>query len=184
MRRRPLSESSARCESACKPDSVEDDHPSRRTVTDALQRPTRDLIDGPSTSLLGLAPGGVCQAAAVTCDAGELLPHRFTLACAQRSRAIGGLLSVALSIGSPRLGVAQHPALWSPDFPRSCDRGRPAGSQTRFYRLLRPARAPLIPATSAASIASQITLGVDAGLPPSLATTITTPARSNPVTAP
>ena len=33
-------------------------------------------------------------------------------------RAIGGLLSVALSIGSPRLGVTQHHALWSPDFPR------------------------------------------------------------------
>ncbi len=27
------------------------------------------------------------------------------------------LLSVALSIASPLLGVTQHPALWSPDFP-------------------------------------------------------------------
>ena len=44
------------------------------------------------------------------------------------SRAIGGLLSAALSVGSPRLGVTQHHALWSPDFPRSLDRGRPAGS--------------------------------------------------------
>ena len=33
--------------------------------------------------------------------------------------AIGGLLSVALSCGSPRLGVTQHPALWSPDVPRT-----------------------------------------------------------------
>jgi hypothetical protein len=32
--------------------------------------------------------------------------------------AIGGLFSVALSCGSPRLAVSQHPALWSPDFPR------------------------------------------------------------------
>ena len=32
--------------------------------------------------------------------------------------AIGGLFSVALSCGSPRLGVTQHPALWSPDVPR------------------------------------------------------------------
>ena len=29
----------------------------------------------------------------------------------------GGLLSVALSVGSPRLAVSQHRALWSPDFP-------------------------------------------------------------------
>ena len=30
----------------------------------------------------------------------------------------GGLFSVALSCGSPRLAVGQHPALWRPDFPR------------------------------------------------------------------
>ncbi len=30
----------------------------------------------------------------------------------------GGLFSVALSRGSPRVGVTHHPALWSPDFPR------------------------------------------------------------------
>jgi hypothetical protein len=29
----------------------------------------------------------------------------------------GGLLSVALSLGSPPLDVIQHRALWSPDFP-------------------------------------------------------------------
>jgi hypothetical protein len=33
-------------------------------------------------------------------------------------RAIGGLLSVALSVGFPRPGVTWHPALWSPDFPQ------------------------------------------------------------------
>ena len=35
-----------------------------------------------------------------------------------RRPAIGGLLSVALSCGSPRLAVSQHPALRSPDLPR------------------------------------------------------------------
>ncbi len=30
----------------------------------------------------------------------------------------GGLFSVALSRGSPRVGVTHHRALWSPDFPR------------------------------------------------------------------
>ena len=36
-------------------------------------------------------------------------------------------LSVALSVGSPRLGVTQLPALWSPDFPRAVSRPRPPG---------------------------------------------------------
>src|SRR5687767_1680609 len=31
---------------------------------------------------------------------------------------LGGLFSVALSVGSRRPGVTWHPALWSPDFPR------------------------------------------------------------------
>src|SRR5512136_2527058 len=30
---------------------------------------------------------------------------------------VGGLLSVALSLGSPPLDVIQHHTLWSPDFP-------------------------------------------------------------------
>ena len=45
--------------------------------------------------LLGLAPGGVYRAGAVTHAAGELLPHRFTLT----ALAGGGLLSVALVRG-------------------------------------------------------------------------------------
>jgi len=64
--------------------------------------------------LLGLAPGGACLAAPVTRGAGGLLHHRFTLTLLAR----GGLLSVALSRGSPRVGVTDHLALWSPDFPR------------------------------------------------------------------
>jgi len=50
--------------------------------------------------------------------AGGLLPHHFTVATV----AGGCVLSVALSFGSPRLGVTQRPALWSPDFPRAGDR--------------------------------------------------------------
>ena len=70
-------------------------------------------------SLLGLAPDGVYRAAAVARSAGALLPHRCTLTCdAGRPAPIGGLFSVALSCESPRLGVAQHPALRSPDVPR------------------------------------------------------------------
>ena len=69
-------------------------------------------------SLLDLAPGGVYLAIAVTCNAGALLPHRFTLTCTlTKARAIGGLLSVALARSSRTVGVTHHRILWSPDFP-------------------------------------------------------------------
>ena len=42
-----------------------------------------------------------------------------------RRPAIGGFLSVALSCGSPRLAVSQHPALRSPDLPRHDPAARP-----------------------------------------------------------
>jgi hypothetical protein len=67
--------------------------------------------------LCGLAPGGVCRAARVTPGAGALLPHRFTLACAPGG-AIGGLLSVALSLDLSRspcpAGVTRHPRFVEP----------------------------------------------------------------------
>ena len=80
---------------------------------------------------LDLAPGGVCIATPVTWGAGGLLHHRFTLT--PRPKARGGLLSVALSRGSPRVGVTHHPALRSPDFPRrrrSVDRAAAAARPT------------------------------------------------------
>jgi len=78
----------------------------------------------------GLAPGGVCRAAPVTRGAGGLLHHRFTLT--RPPERPGGLFSVALSRGLPRVAVNNHPALWSPDLPRQRWwrrwRDRPAGS--------------------------------------------------------
>ena len=47
---------------------------------------------------------------------GALLPHPFTLAVT-RNACLGGLLSVALSVGSRPPGVTWRLALWSPDFP-------------------------------------------------------------------
>jgi hypothetical protein len=92
----------------------------------ALAQATRIAARGP----LDLAPGGVYQAAAVTRDAGGLLHHRFTLTPPPRRR--GGLLSVALSRGSPRVGVTDHPALWSPDLPHRAEaQARPPGRLTR-----------------------------------------------------
>jgi hypothetical protein len=43
-------------------------------------RPEADSGTGRPSLLLGLAPGGVCRAAAVASGRGALLPHRFTLA--------------------------------------------------------------------------------------------------------
>jgi hypothetical protein len=132
-------------ELACKPDSVHrapcgipaGGHPSRPAVAGRLQRPTRRHRAGHprspaqravSGAPFGLAPGGVYRAVPVTRDAGGLLHHRFTLTPLAR----GGLFSVALSRGSPRVAVSNHPALRSPDFPRQARyrarRDRPANS--------------------------------------------------------
>src|SRR6202167_3070418 len=96
----------------------------------SLERSRRE----PFRSRFDLAPGGVSLAAAVTCSAGGLLHRRFTLTPLAR----GGLFSVALSRGSPRVGVTDHPALWSPDLPRRTyvRRDRPADSPALRIRPL------------------------------------------------
>src|SRR5699024_4305120 len=72
-------------------------------------------LRGPrSIPLFGLAPGGVCRAASWCRLRGAVVPHRFTLAGSKES---GGLLSVALSVGSRLPGITWHLALRSPDFP-------------------------------------------------------------------
>src|SRR5262249_57644768 len=45
---------------------------------------------------------------------GALLPHRFTLTGRPIHRRTGGVLSVALSLGSPPPGVTPHPASLEP----------------------------------------------------------------------
>jgi len=181
----PWSQGVWRGESACKPDSVEGDHPSGHTVADVLVRPTRDSIDGPPMPLLGLAPGGVCRAVAVACDAGELLPHRFTLACALSGHRRSALCCTFRRVTPPGCYPAPCPVesgLSSVSRPRS-----PGGLTTPFYepsRFRRPASQPVRPARTAATTASQITDSVGAGLPPILATKTMSPARRSPVTAP
>ena len=55
--------------------------------------------------------------------------------CPAENRTIGGLLSVALSFGSPRLAVSQHFALWSPDLPQ-----RDIATSAQPAAVTRPAR--------------------------------------------
>lgn len=103
-------------------------HLSRTYVAARLKQPTRIRTPPPRGKLTGigrttlpwrilfdLAPNGVYLAGHVTAPAGGLLHHPFTLTAANR----GGLLSVALACGLPRVDVIHHPVLWSPDFPRS-----------------------------------------------------------------
>lgn len=101
-----------------------DGHPSTTAVADCLQRSTRVLGRAAlERTLSELAPGGVYLAGPVAWPAGGLLHHRFTLTAvpARPEGCVvhrGGLFSVALSRGSPRVAVGHHPALWSPDVPR------------------------------------------------------------------
>ena len=94
--------------------SVFDNHLSRLIVTNKLERPTYRRMR--ATSLmpyLGLAPGGVYTAQLVT----QLTVSSYLAfsSLPQKWR----LFSVALSLGSLPLGVTQHPALWSSDFPHA-----------------------------------------------------------------
>ncbi len=83
-----------------------------------------------SCNLLILLQNGVYLATAITCNAGGLLHHRFILT----KISFGGLLSVALSLGSPRVDVIHHFALRSPDFPLSKDSDCPINSfNSQFY---------------------------------------------------
>ena len=103
-------------ESVYKPDSVNGDHLSRRTVTCALTQPTRrlSLKEGEArvdpqlalTLLLGFAPNGGCLATTVTGGAGGLLHHLFTLTPPEGDAlTVARSVSVALSTGCPARGL-------------------------------------------------------------------------------
>ena len=119
---------------ACKPNFVENGHSSRTGVAAGLEQPTRTFKRrGPRLGpYLALHRMGFTRPPRHR-DAGALLPHLFTIACEATAPAagsfgetasdreavatIGCVFSVALSVGSPRLAVSKHPALWCSDFP-------------------------------------------------------------------
>jgi hypothetical protein len=80
-----------------------------------LQRACRGRTSPPP--LFGLAPGGVCRASrSPDCWCALTAPfHPYLIPVIYR--AIGGMLSVALSLASRPVGVTHHRVLWSPDFP-------------------------------------------------------------------
>src|SRR5918996_3831282 len=78
----------------------------------------------PARSLFGLAPGGACRAAGVATGAVGSYP---TVSPLPPAEAGGGLISVALSLGSPRAGVTRrHLSLESGLSSTLSGRGRPA----------------------------------------------------------
>ena len=79
-------------------------------------RGPRGAIRRPRAPLFGLAPGGVYPAIGVTTDAVRSYRTISTLP-PRLSAGVGGIFSVALSVGSRPPGVTWHPALRGPDFP-------------------------------------------------------------------
>ncbi len=105
-----------------KPGSVVGNHSSGTCVTTCLKRPTR-IPYGPYVRtlqsngfLFGLAPSGVFPATTVTNRAVRSYRTISPLPTIPKGK-VGGIFSVALSVGSHLPGVTWHSALWSPDFP-------------------------------------------------------------------
>jgi hypothetical protein len=117
---------------------MRDGHSSGTPVTRRLKQPTRTagsghhpeavLAHGFAPSLFGLAPGGVCHAAAVT--VGAVRSYRTFSPLPQPNECRGGMFSVALSLDSHPPDVIRHhlsaePGLSSPAAFRLRRSGRP-----------------------------------------------------------
>jgi hypothetical protein len=161
-------------EPACRPGSVRPlarggGHPSGTAVADSLVRSTREhragrprtLAQGTVVPLLDLAPGGVYQATAVTCGAGGLLHHRFTLTPARAGAVCflwhcpaghpGSALPTTLPCGARTFLAGLAPSATArPTHPcsgygRAGRRAADPGQQLGLGRM-GPAKAPRVPA--------------------------------------
>ena len=117
------------------------DHPSSPDVTIGVKRPTRG--SRPSTLSLSRSPETSGQLGPLirSCSGWGLSSQPVSQSLVSSYLAISPLpaprcyrgrwrfVSVALSVGSPLLGVTQHPARWSSDFPPQLH-----GAVTRFTR--------------------------------------------------
>ena len=146
-------------ESACKPDPVPTgprgpvggDHPSRPAVAGGLQRSTRRSRAGSprTTCAAPRGRGTFLTLLRVGFTEPSWSPRTLVVSYTtvspsppgqnQELEPDGGLFSVALSRGSPRVAVGNHPALWSPDFPRRTLVGsdavaRPTRPRRRAYK--------------------------------------------------
>ena len=115
-------------ESADKPGSVEDNHSSAIRVTAYLKRPTREPVWAtratPSEDEAACSPIWSCSRRGLPCHR-VLPPARCALTapfhpCRPLFRGVGGLLSVALSVGSRPPGVTWRRALGARTFLHAC----------------------------------------------------------------
>ena len=138
-------------QAACKPGSVsatavaQDGHSSGTPVAGRLARPTRTTGSETACPANGaVVPTWSCSRWGLPCRRrcrrrGALLPHPFTLTRRHQMSGApaGGLLSVALSLGSPPPGITRHrvsvePGLSSPGrAPAGAARERPSGRLIR-----------------------------------------------------
>ena len=134
-------------ESACKPGSVESNHSSGTHVAVSLERPTRKRariplrarsFERPLLPYLALLQVGFAVPPNVATGAVRSYRTVSPLPASVAER-LGGLLSVALSVGSRPPGVTWHLIRRSPDFPpllRSRERQRlPGRLPARTIRL-------------------------------------------------
>ena len=124
---------------------AERDHSSSPAVTGGIKRPTREHRTGSPQTLSYSVLLRVGFAWLPVSPPGPVSSYLAVSPLPPTQSAGGGLLSVALSSSSPRLGVTQHPALRSPDFPpaTSLD-GRRSLALLRDTLFARSANLPLV----------------------------------------
>jgi hypothetical protein len=165
-------------ELACRPGSVHPlsragGHPSRAAVAGRLVRSTRELgraaLNRPRRHCVALRRLALLTLLRVGFTKPPQSPAALVVSYttvsplppAWHARSGGGLFSVALSRGSPRVGVTDHPALRSPDLPRRSRRtgtdatARPACPS--LSEIVSPAaRSPLNRSAQALSSSAQL----------------------------
>ena len=142
-----------RCQLACKPGSVgpeaslgRGDHSSGTAIADRLKQPTRTTSLETGLARTPVVPIRFCSRWGLPCRPhycvrGALLPHPFTLTPGIRGSLRGGLLSVALSLGSPPPDVIRHLASMEPGLSSpSASSKRPPGRLTMGMWCKRRAR--------------------------------------------
>lgn len=99
-------------EQVCKPGPVFDNHLSRLIVSNKLKPPPQD-----GRAILYVLPRCCSRWGLHSRNVTKPLVSSYLAFPSLLSVAGQRYLSVVLSLKSPSLGVTQHPALWSPDFP-------------------------------------------------------------------
>jgi len=103
-----------------------------RDLPGPLARKTPAMLARGARPLFGLAPGGVYPATCVA--AGAVRSYRTI---SPLPTCAGGIISVALSLGSLPAGITRHRFPWSPDFPPDALRHpatiRPSGISRVLY---------------------------------------------------